>query len=338
MSPTTMRAVQVTRPGAPFTLTEASVPAPGPGQVRVRVQACGVCGGDAVARFGLLGVRLPRIPGHEIAGVVDAAGEGVTTWQPGTRVGVGWHGGHCFVCDFCRQGDFVNCEQSMIVGVSYDGGYAEYMIAPQAALARVPGALTPQEAAPLMCAGVTTYNALRNSGVRPGDTVAVHGVGGLGHLALQYADKMGLRVIAVNRGRDKESLARQLGADEYVDSDEGSAGQALADLGGARIILGTVGVAAAQGDIVQGLRPNGRLVVIAADHDHQPIPVSGDLLVFGRRGVDGWYSGHAKDSEDAMNFAALTGVRPLVETFPLESAEEAFQTMNKARFRNVLTV
>ncbi|MFI6906110.1 alcohol dehydrogenase [Nonomuraea sp. NPDC050394] len=338
MSTTTMRAVQITQPGAPFSVTGVAVPDPGPGQVRVRVHACGVCGGDAIARFGLLGVRLPRIPGHEVAGVVDAVGEGVTSWQPGQRVGVGWHGGHCFTCEFCRRGDFVNCERREIVGVSYDGGYAEHLIAPQAALARVPEQLTLEEAAPLMCAGVTTYNALRNSGARPGDTVAVHGVGGLGHLALQYADKMGFRVIAVNRGRAKEALASDLGADDYIDSESGSAGEALAKLGGAQVILGTVGVAAAQADIAQGLRPNGRLLVIASDHDHQPIPISGDLLIFGRREITGWYSGHAQDSEDAMNFAALTGVRPLIQTYPLESAEEAFQSMNTARFRNVLTI
>ncbi|MCP2340723.1 alcohol dehydrogenase [Actinomadura rupiterrae] len=333
----TMRAVRAVAAGEPFQAVELAVPEPGRDQVRVKVHACGVCGGDAVARFDALGLGLPRTPGHEVAGVVDAVGDGVTAWRPGDRVGVGWHGGHCFVCRACRRGDFVNCDERKIVGASYDGGYAEYMVAPQAALAAVPDELTFGEAAPLMCAGLTTFNALRHSGARPGDTVAVQGIGGLGHLAVQYADKMGFRVVAVNRGRAKEDVARRLGADEYVDSEaSGGAGAGLRKLGGARVVLSTAGSASAQADIATGLAPNGRMVVIANDHD--PIPVPGDLLVFGRREVTGWYSGHAADSEDAMEFAVLTGVRPMIETRPLAEAEDAFQTMNKARFRTVLTI
>ncbi|GAB2724980.1 alcohol dehydrogenase [Kitasatospora kifunensis] len=334
MSLSTMKAVEVIEAGKPFTLAELPVPEPGPGQVRLRVRACGVCGGENIVRLGLLGVQLPRVPGHEIAGEVDAVGAGVSTWQPGDRAGIGWHGGSCFVCDPCRQGDFTNCAQGRIVGVSYDGGYAEYVVAPQDALARIPDALSFEEAGPLMCAGITTFNSLRHSGARPGETVAVQGIGGLGHLAVQFADKMGFRTVAINRGREKEKVSRQLGADEYLDSDEGSAGEALAKLGGATAVISTVGHSPAQSDLIQGLAPNGRLIVIAADH--VPIQVNPDLLVFGRRGVAGWYSGHAKDSEEAMAFAALKGVRPMVETHPLETAETTFQNMSKAKYRAVL--
>ena len=334
MSPATMQAVQAVTAGGPFTAAELPVPEPGPGQVRVRVRACGVCGGDNIARFGLMGVRLPRVPGHEVAGEIDTVGAGVTAWRPGERVGVGWHGGSCLVCEHCRSGDFVNCVERKIVGASYDGGYAEYLVVPQDALARVPDALSFAEAAPLMCAGITSFNALRHIGAGPGDTVAIHGVGGLGHLAVQYAARMGFRTVAINRGRDKEDVARRLGADEYIDSDEGSAGAALAGFGGAAAVLSTVGHSPSQADLVQGLRPNGRLVVVA--NDQQPLPVPADLLVFGRRSVGGWYSGHAKDSEDAMAFAALKGVRPLVETHPLAEAETVFQNMGKAEYRAVL--
>ncbi|MGW4844404.1 alcohol dehydrogenase catalytic domain-containing protein [Nocardia brasiliensis] len=336
MTTATMRAVQVVTAGAPFQNATIPVPEPGPGQVRVRVRACGVCGGENIARLGLFGVALPRVPGHEIAGDVDAVGAGVTAWQVGDRVGIGWHGSSCFTCPQCRRGDFVNCAERTIVGLSYDGGYAEYTVAPQDALARIPAAFSHEEAAPLMCAGVTSFNALRNSGARPGDTVVVHGVGGLGHFAVQYAAKMGFRTIAVNRGRAKEDIARELGADEYIDSDAGSAGAAVERLGGADVVFSTVGSSPAQADLMQGLRPNGHLLIVASDH--QPIEVSPDLLVFGRRKVSGWYSGHAKDSEEAMEFAALKGVRPIIETYPLADAETAFQNMGKARYRNVLTM
>jgi D-arabinose 1-dehydrogenase-like Zn-dependent alcohol dehydrogenase len=331
-----MRAVQAVKAGGAFVNTSLPVPEPGAGQVRVKVHACGVCGGENIARLGLLGVELPRVPGHEIAGVVDAVGSGVTVWKKGQRVGVGWHGGSCMVCEYCRQGDFVNCVERKIVGLSYDGGYAEYMVAPQDALARVPDALSFEEAGPLMCAGITTFNSLRHSGAGPGDTVAIHGVGGLGHLAVQFAAKMGFRTVAINRGREKEGLARKLGADEYIDSNDGSAGEALTRLGGAAVAISTVGSSPAQVDLIQGLKPNGRLVIIA--NDHQPLQYPADLLVLSRRVVAGWYSGHAKDSEETMAFAALKGVRPMVETHPLEEAETTFQNMGKAQFRAVLTV
>jgi D-arabinose 1-dehydrogenase-like Zn-dependent alcohol dehydrogenase len=331
-----MRAVQALKPGSPFVVTTVQVPQPAAGQVRVKVHACGVCGGENIARLGLLGVQLPRVPGHEIAGVVDAVGDAVRVWKIGDRVGVGWHGGSCLACEYCRQGDFVNCVERKIVGLSYDGGYAEYMVAPQDALAHIPNSLSFEEAGPLMCAGITTFNALRHSGATPGDTVAIQGVGGLGHLAIQFADKMGFRTIAINRGSDKEAVARKLGANEYIDSSKGSAGEALVRLGGATVVISTVGSSPAQVDLLQGLKPNGRLVVIASDH--QPLQFSADLLVFGRRVVAGWYSGHAKDSEEAMAFAALKNVRPMIEIHPLEEAESTFQNMSKAQFRAVLTM
>ncbi|WP_017625502.1 alcohol dehydrogenase catalytic domain-containing protein [Nocardiopsis chromatogenes] len=334
MTATTMRAVQATEEGGPFTPAVLPVPEPGPGQVRVRVHACGVCGGDAIPRFGLMGTRHPRVPGHEIAGTVDALGPGVRAWSTGDRVGAGWHGGQCLTCASCRRGDFANCAERLITGADYDGGYAEYAVIPQEVLARIPEGLSFEEAAPLMCAGVTVFNALRNTGARPGDTVAVQGVGGLGHLGIQYAAAMGFRTVAVSRGRAKEEIARSLGADDYVDGADGGAGEALAAVGGARVVLATVDDAAAQADIAQGLQGNGEMMVIGTPHD--PIPVSSLLLVTGRRSVRGWYSGHAKDSEEAMEFAALKGVRPMVEQYKLEEAEQAFAAMGNARFRNVL--
>ena len=330
-----MRAVVAVKPGGAFVATEVKVPGLGPGQVRVKVHACGVCAGENFARNALLGAKLPRIPGHEIAGTVDAVGEGVVAWKPGDRVGVGWHGGSCFTCKHCRAGDFANCLNRKVVGLSYDGGYAEYMVAPQDALAKVPDLMSFEEAGPMMCAGITSFNALRHSGARPGDTVVIHGIGGLGHLAIQFADKMGFRNIAVSRGRSKEKLARELGADEYVDSETGSAGEAVARMGGAEVIFSTVSSSTAQADLSQGLAPNGRLVIVATDH--QLLGISPDILIPGRRGVVGWASGTAKDSEDAMAFAVLKKVRAIVQPLPLERAEEAFQNMSKARFRTVLT-
>ena len=331
-----MRAVQAVKAGDPFVVTEIPRPEPGADQVRVKVHACGMCAGDNVARFGLLGAQLPRVPGHEVAGVIDLVGTGVKVWKEGDRVGIGWHGGSCFVCDSCRQGDFVNCMQRKIVGLSYDGGYAEYMLVPQDALAHIPDGFSFEEAAPLMCAGVTTFNSLRHSGAHPGDTVAVHGIGGLGHLALQFADKMGFRTVAINRGREKEAVSKYLGADEYIDSTEGSAGEALEALGGATVVISTAGNSAAQVDLIQGLKPNGRLILIAGDH--QPLQIPADPLLFGRRVIAGWYSGHAKDSEEAMAFAVLKRIKPMVETYPLEKAEITFQSMNEVHFRAVLTL
>jgi D-arabinose 1-dehydrogenase-like Zn-dependent alcohol dehydrogenase len=329
----TMRAVQVQQAGGPFVVADVPVPEPKPGQVRVRVHACGMCGGDAIPRFGLFGTQLPRVPGHEIAGVVDAVGDSVQVWQVGDRVGVGWSGGSDFTCEFCRRGDFTNCVDRTIVGSSYDGGYAEYMVAPQDAVARIPDALSFEEAAPLMCGGITAFNALRHSQAGPGDTVAVQGVGGVGHLAIQFASRMGFRTVAINRGRAKEELARQLGADEYVDSTEQPGGEAVRALGGASVILCTVDHADLQSELVNGLRPNGRLIVLEGQ---QPIQVTGHVLATDRLSVSGWYSGVAQDSEDTMNFAVLRGVRPIIETHPLEDAEQAFQNMSKANLRNVL--
>ncbi|WP_371407842.1 alcohol dehydrogenase catalytic domain-containing protein [Kribbella sp. NBC_00662] len=329
----TMRAAQVQQAGGPFVVTDVPIPEPKAGQIRVKVHACGICGGDAIPRNALFGTVLPRIPGHEIAGVVDAVGEGVTVWEVGQRVGVGWSGGVDFTCEFCRRGDFTNCVSRTIVGTSYDGGYAEFMVAPQDAVARIPEALSFEDAAPLMCGGITAFNALRHAKAGPGDTVAVQGVGGVGHLAIQFADRMGFRTVAINRGRDKEKLARQLGADEYIDSNEGDAGEALHALGGAAVVLATVSRADLQSDLVKGLRPNGELIVLEGS---DPIQVTGHALSEGRLSVSGWYSGVAQDSEETLNFAVLKNIRPIIETFPLEQAEDAWQHQPKANLRIVL--
>jgi D-arabinose 1-dehydrogenase-like Zn-dependent alcohol dehydrogenase len=329
----TMRAAQVQQAGGPFVMTDMPIPEPKPGQVRVKVYACGICGGDAIPRNALFGTILPRVPGHEIAGVVDAVGEGVTVWEVGQRVGVGWSGGVDFTCEFCRRGDFTNCVQHTIVGTSYDGGYAEYMVAPQDAVARIPEGLSFEEAAPLMCGGITAFNALRHAPAGPGDLVAIQGVGGVGHLAIQFAAKMGFRTVAINRGRDKEKLARELGADEYIDSNEGDAGEALKAFGGAAVVLATVSHGNLQTGLFKGLRPNGELIVLEGE---DPIQVSGHELSDGRRALKGWYSGVSQDSEDTLNFAVLKGVRPIIETYPLEQAEEAWQHQPKANLRIVL--
>jgi D-arabinose 1-dehydrogenase-like Zn-dependent alcohol dehydrogenase len=332
-----MRAIQVSKAGGPFELVEREVPQVGPNQVRIRVEACGICHSDAfVKNAAFPGLELPRIPGHEIAGRVDAIGEGVSAWQVGDRVGVGWHGGHCFQCTACRKGQFINCEKAKICGISYDGGYAEFTVVPQEAVARMPDELDAVDAAPLLCAGITTYNALRNSGARAGDTVAVQGIGGLGHLALQYAAKMGFRTVAISRGADKEALARKLGAHEYVDTNLGSAAEGLKKLGGADLVLATAPNAEAMASTVEGLKSRGKLLIIAAPHG--PVSLSAFSLLSGKT-VAGWPSGTAIDSEDTLNFSALSGVRPRIERFKLEQAEEAFARVmeNRVRFRAVLT-
>jgi propanol-preferring alcohol dehydrogenase len=331
-----MKAVQVTKAGGPFEVVERNIPEPGEGQVRIRVEACGICHSDAFVKGGgFPGLVLPRIPGHEIAGRVEALGPRVSAWKVGDRVGVGWHGGHCFECNACRRGLFINCEKAQVTGISYDGGYAEYVVVPSMAVARMPSDLDAALAAPLLCAGITTYNALRNSGARAGDTVAVQGIGGLGHLALQYAAKMGFRTIAISRGADKEKLARELGAHEYVDTETVSAADGLQKLGGADLILGAAPNGEAVASAVGGLKPRGKLLLVAAPHD--PIPVSGFGLLSGKT-IAGWPSGSAIDSEDTMAFSALTGVRPRIERFKLEEAEQAFAKVmeNKVRFRAVL--
>jgi D-arabinose 1-dehydrogenase-like Zn-dependent alcohol dehydrogenase len=331
-----MRAVQVSKAGGPFELVERDIPDVGPEQLRIRVEACGICHSDAFVKSGgFPGLQLPRIPGHEIAGRVAAVGARVSAWQVGDRVGVGWHGGHCFQCTSCRKGWFINCEKAQITGISYDGGYAEYVVVPQQAVARIPAELDAAEAAPLLCAGITTYNALRNSGARAGDTVAVQGIGGLGHLAVQYAAKMGFRTVAISRGADKEQLARKLGAHEYVDTQRTTAADGLQQLGGADLVLATAPNAEAMASTVGGLKARGKLLVVAAPFD--PLQISAFALLTGKT-VAGWPSGSAMDSEETMAFSALSGVRPSIERFKLEQAEEAFARVmaNQVRFRAVL--
>jgi D-arabinose 1-dehydrogenase-like Zn-dependent alcohol dehydrogenase len=332
----TMKAVQVTKANGPFEVVQRDIPEPGPGQVRIEVEACGICHSDLFVKSGAFpGLVLPRIPGHEIAGRIDAVGANVNMWKKGDRAGVGWHGGHCFECNACRKGLFINCEKAQVTGISYDGGYAEYAVVPASAAARIPDALDAADAGPLLCAGVTTYNALRNSGARPGDTVAVQGIGGLGHLAIQYAARMGFRTVAVSSGADKEELARKLGAHEYVDTKKVAAAEGLQKLGGADLVLATAPHAEAIASTVNGLKNRGKLLIVAAPFE--PMQIGAFPLLSGKS-IAGWPSGSSIDSEDTMNFSALTGVRPRIEKFKLDQAEEAFAKMmeNKVRFRAVL--
>jgi D-arabinose 1-dehydrogenase-like Zn-dependent alcohol dehydrogenase len=334
-----MKAAQISKPGGDFELVEREIPQPGRGQVRVKVEACGICHSDVLVKEGLWpGLQYPRVPGHEIAGVVDLVGEGVMKWKQGDCVGVGWHGGHDFVCDECRRGDFAMCAQRKVTGIDFDGGYAEYMIAPAEALALIPDELPAEEAGPFMCAGVTVYNALRNSGARGGDVVAVQGIGGLGHLGVQYARKMGFQTIALGRGKDKEPLAKKLGAHHYIDSDVVDPVKELQKLGGARVILATAPSAKAISAVVEGLSPNGNLVVPAAPLE--PLTIGALPLIMGRRLVSGTYSGTGRDSQDTLEFSALTGVHPMIEKFPLSRVAEAYERMHsgKVRFRVVLTM
>ncbi len=334
-----MKAVQVPKPGADFEIVEREIPAPGPGQVRIRVQACGVCHSDVVTKDGALpGISYPRVPGHEVAGVIDDVGSGVKNWKKGERVGVGWFGGQDGTCLACRRGDFANCASMIICGVSYDGGYQEYMVAPVEALAHMPESLDPAEAAPLMCAGITTFNALRHSGAVPSDLVAIQGIGGLGHLGVQFARKFGYRVAAIGRGPDNSVLARKLGAEVYIDSSATDAAAELQKLGGARVILATAPSGKAMSALVGGLGDNGTLVVVGAAAD--PIEVAPFQLLFGRKRIQGWSAGIATDSEDTLRFAEMTGVRPMIEKYPLAKAAEAYARMmsGKAEFRVVLTM
>lgn len=334
-----MKAVQVSKPGGQFELVERPIPEPGRGQVRIKVEACGICHSDVVVKDGLWpGLQYPRVPGHEIAGRVDAVGTDVANWKAGQRVGVGWHGGHCFTCDPCRRGDFILCRFAKITSISFDGGYAEYMIAPAEAVAAIPDDLSAEEAAPLLCAGITVYNPLRNSGARPGDLVAVQGIGGLGHLGIQCARRMGFRTVAIGRGGDKEPLARTLGAHEYIDTHAGAPAEAIQKLGGARVILATAPDAKSISALVDGLAPGGKLVIVGAAPE--PLSVSPLQIIMARRSIQGWPSGTAKDSEDTLQFGALTGVRPMIERYPLEEAADAYDQMisGRARFRVVLTV
>jgi D-arabinose 1-dehydrogenase-like Zn-dependent alcohol dehydrogenase len=332
-----MRVAQITRPNGPFELVERPIPQPKPGWVRIKVQACGVCRSDSLVKEGHWpGLEFPRVPGHEVVGTVDAVGDGADYWKVGQRVGVGWHGGHCGHCDACRNGDFFGCTVALkITGISFDGGYGEYMVAPAIALALMPQELPAEDAAPLMCAGVTTYNALRNSGARAGDLVAVLGLGGLGHLGVQYAAKMGFRTVGIARGADKEALARKLGAHHYIDSQAQDPAGELAKLGGAKVIIATVTDGAAMSAVQAGLGLNGTLMVIGAAQSMQVSPL---VLIGGKRAVKGWYSGTAIDSEDTLRFSVLTGVRSMNEVVPLTQVTEGYERMmsGKARFRVVL--
>ena len=334
-----MKAIRVTQANGPLQPVEDRIPEPAPGQVRVKVQACGVCHSDSLTKEGLWpGLTFPRAPGHEIAGVIDSLGGGDTwDWKTGDRVGVGWFGGNCRKCDSCRRGDFISCQNLRIPGISYDGGYAEYVIAPVEALARIPDALRPEEAAPIMCAGITTFNALRNSGARPGDLVAVQGIGGLGHLGIQFAAKFGFDTIAIGRGAEKEKLALQLGARRYIDTGAQDAAAELAGEGLASVILVTAPDPKAIGPLVDGLGVGGKMVVVGASP--QPFAVSSFQILGAQRSIVGWPSGTSKDSEDTLNFAARTGVRAMIETFPLDRAAQAYDRMitGKVRFRAVLT-
>jgi propanol-preferring alcohol dehydrogenase len=335
----TMRAARVPDAGADFDLVDLPVPDPAAGEVRVQVEACGICHSDAFVKEGTFpGIDYPRVPGHEVAGVVDAVGSNVSQWSEGDRVGVGWHGGHCFTCAACREGDFVNCENGLVTGISFDGGYAEYMTAPAEAVAKMPDDLAAEEAAPLLCAGITTYNALRNQDFRPGDLVAVQGIGGLGHLAIQYAAAMGAEVAALSTSVDKEDLARDLGAHHFIDASTADAAEVLQDLGGADLLLATAPNSDAITSVVGGLGRDGALVIVAATGE--PVEVSPMALIQGRKSVSGWPSGSAADSEDTLDFSALTGIVPEIETFPLDEAATAYDRMinNEARFRAVLTI
>ena len=332
-----MRAVQVSEAKGPFEIVEREIPEPSVGWVRVRVEACGICHSDTLVKDGLWpGIQYPRVPGHEVIGTIDALGSGVEGWKVGQRVGVGWHGGHCGYCDNCRRGDFFACQVALLTtGISFDGGYAEYMTAPAKALALMPDELSAVETAPLMCAGVTTFNALRNSVARAGDVVAVLGIGGLGHLGVQYAARMGFRTIAIARGKDKEPLARKLGAAQYIDSTTQNPAEELQKLGGAKVVIATVTNADAMAAAMGGLAPKGVFMVIGAAG---PISVDPLLLITGTRSVEGWYSGTSIDSQDALRFSALAGVKSMNEIFPMSQVVEAYERMisGKARFRVVL--
>jgi alcohol dehydrogenase/propanol-preferring alcohol dehydrogenase len=337
MDMATMKAVQVPHAGGAFEVVERPLPEPQARQVRIKVEACGVCHSDQLVKDGgPYPITYPRIPGHEVIGVIDEVGADVHPWSLGQRVGVGWHGGHDFVCTACRRGDFINCENAQIPGISYDGGYAEYMVAPQEALALIPATLNAAEAAPLMCAGVTTFNALRHSVARPGELVAIQGLGGLGHLGVQFAQRLGFRTAVLSRGTDKEALARQLGADEYINTETTDPAQELMRLGGARVVLATAPSARAIGSIIGGIGTNGQLLLIAVSSDATELNLS--TLIGGNRSIQGWAAGTAIDSEDTLNLSALRDVRPMIETFPLDSADEAYARMlsNQVRFRAVL--
>jgi alcohol dehydrogenase/propanol-preferring alcohol dehydrogenase len=333
-----MRTVQVQEAGGDFKMVAMDKPSPAKNEVLLKVEACGICHSDNFVKEGTFpGLEYPRVPGHEVVGIIESVGENVSRWKEGQRVGVGWHGGHCFTCDPCRRGMFINCENAKVCGISYNGGYAEYMTAPQEAVALIPDSLSSEEAAPLLCAGITVYNAMRNSHIRAGDVVAIQGIGGLGHLALQYASKMGMKTVALSHSGDKEQLARDLGAHHFINTKEQDAVEELQKLGGADLIVATAPHSDAISEVVDGLGIDGELICIGATGD--PVKVSPMQLLMGRKSISGWPSGTAKDSEDTLEFSAMTQTKPMIETYPLEEVEKAFKRMmdNEARFRVVLT-
>jgi D-arabinose 1-dehydrogenase-like Zn-dependent alcohol dehydrogenase len=335
----TMKAAQVSRAGAGLEIVEREIPEPGPGNVRIKVKACGVCHSDAMVVEGSWpGIPYPRVPGHEVAGTIDEVGTGVSEWKKGQRVGVGWHGGEDGTCPECRRGDFRNCRNLKIAGISYDGGYQQYMLAPVEALVSIPDTISDVDAAPLLCAGITTYNALRHSGAFPGDLVAVQGIGGLGHLGVQFASKFGFKVAAIGRDSENAVLAKKLGANVYIDSKATNAAEELQKLGGAKVILATAPNSKAMSELIGGLGPNGKLIVIGATFD--AIEVAPVQLIVGSKSIQGWAAGTAADSEDTLHFAELSGVRPMIETYPLEKAAEAYARMmsGKAQYRVVLKI
>ena len=332
-----MKAAQVQEKGGEFVLVNIDKPSPKENEVLIKVEACGICHSDAFVKDGAFpGIEYPRVPGHEVVGIVEETGKNVNNWKKGQRVGVGWHGGHCFECEPCRRGDFISCQNAKISGISYDGGYAEYMCAPKEAIAAIPEELSSAEAAPLLCAGITVFNALRNSGIKPGDIVAVQGIGGLGHLAIQYAAEMGMRTVAISTSDNKKDLAKELGAHHFINTDEKDAAEELQNLGGAKLILATAPHSKAITSLIGGLGIDGKLLMVAATGD--PIEVSPMELLMGRKSVAGWPSGTAMDSEDTLNFSALTGARAKIEEYTLDKVNEAYDKMinNKARFRVVL--
>lgn len=334
-----MKVAQISKAGGDFEIVERDIPEPGPRQVRIKVEACGICHSDVLTKEGLWpGILFPRVPGHEVAGRIDAVGADVTQWKVAQRVGVGWHGGHCFVCDACRRGDFVLCQNEKITGINHDGGYGEYMLSPAEAVAAIPDDLPAADAGPLLCAGITVFNALRNSGARAGEVVAIQGIGGLGHLGVQYANQMGFNTVAVGRGADKAPLAKKLGATHYVDTAAGDVADQLQKLGGARVILATAPDAKSMGAMVGGLSNNGKLMLVGAPGE--PMSVNVVDLLLRRRSIQGWASGSAIDWEDTLRFSVQTGVRPMIEKYPLARVAEAYDQMisGRARFRVVLTM
>ena len=334
-----MKKVRVNRAGGDFEIVNEQLPAIPSRYVRVKVEACGVCHSDSFTRDGAWpGIVYPRSPGHEIAGVIDAVGDGTDSWKVGDRVGIGWHGGHCASCQSCRRGDFITCVKLQVPGISYDGGYAEFVTVPMEALARIPADLAPEEAGPLMCAGVTTFNALRHSGAGPGDVVAIQGIGGLGHLGVQFAHKFGFNTVAIGRGADKKGLAAELGAHTYVDAASQDVAKTLQGLGGARVILATAPDGKAMGSLIDGLGVDGKLLIVGASAE--PFGVASIQLLGARKSIAGWPSGTSSDSEDTLKFAAANGVHPMIETFPLERAKDGYERMmaGKVRFRSVLKI